>query len=253
MEDRSLPIIYLTGATACGKGTLGKMLADKHNLYHLSIGDTRRDFLKRVQEGKIDHISDEIDKHIKARGVIHEDLLKQPEEEELFLGKYKRVPAILSYYNRYTQNLPTFPVVPAIIREKIDEALDEATKGPGYKAMLIDGLPVTTGELNEKIVEEFKDQFSGLTIVIECSEDVARSRYIKRKRLETDDGAKFERRMERTQRSLPPLIALLEGRYNSTIVKVVNDGSKTAEQAFEDLEKMLMGCEIFVGIVGRKA
>jgi adenylate kinase family enzyme len=263
MEERSIPIIYLTGAAACGKGTLGKMLADKYGLYHLSIGDIRRDFLRRVQEGGIGHISDEIDKYIKARKVIPEDLLKQPEEEgELFLGKYKRVPAILPCYNRYTQNLATFPVVPAIIRENIGEAQSQSQyavgKGKGikrhyYKAMLIDGLPVTTGELNQKIVAEFKDQFSGLTIVVECPENVARSRYVERKRLETDDEEKFERRMERTGRSLPPFLALMEGRYGSTMVKVVNDGSRTVEQVFEDLEKMLMRCEIFGRIIGGKA
>ncbi|KAI8626950.1 P-loop containing nucleoside triphosphate hydrolase protein [Xylariaceae sp. FL1651] len=167
----SLPIIILTGATACGKGTLGRKLASDFGFYHLSMGDARRSYWQAIM-GPIPGMPDDINKYV----VEHKEI---PAE---LLARYNPVPVVLLYHNFKVNNKRTIVLASDILREKLDEAR----------------------------AEDFIASFSGLTIVIECPRDVAKKRYIQRSR-GNEDAARFETRMEKTDEILPPFIELMAG------------------------------------------
>ncbi|KAI3336923.1 P-loop containing nucleoside triphosphate hydrolase protein [Xylariaceae sp. AK1471] len=230
----SLPIIYLTGAAACGKGTLGKMLAANFGFYHLSMGDTRRKYLEATK-GAIPGMPDEINKHILEGKEIPEELLAQ----------FNPVPVVLKYHNCRVNGINTWAIAPDILEEKMMEARAEGK----HKAIIIDGFPLRTGNVSKILVRHFIVPFSGLTIVIESPREVAKKRYIERARLVSENAEKFEARAERTDRALPPFIELMS--ELGSVVVSTNDDTMTIQDAYNALVSQLYNCPIFLTLIQR--
>ncbi|KAI0396917.1 hypothetical protein F5Y17DRAFT_471353 [Xylariaceae sp. FL0594] len=252
MMKKKIPIVYLTGPTASGKGTLGKMLADRYGLYHISITTSPS----------------------ATRGGTSSD------------GSGRRASAPISG----TRVEKAREVLVSNMDIGDGAAGDDDGSGgksggaarPGkkykYKAILLDGFPVTTGDLNRSLVAELSSHprprprppssdpnststststspsityFSGLTIVIECPEHIAKGRYLNRERLATDSADKFEERMDRTRRCLEPFVRMMEDEFGSTVVRFVNAGEEgSVERAFEGLERVVKASETFRRVVG---
>ncbi|KAI0862347.1 P-loop containing nucleoside triphosphate hydrolase protein [Xylaria cubensis] len=204
MSLPSLPIIYITGATACGKGTLGKMLARDFRLYHISIGDLRREHLADIRAG-LPGMPEHIRKLANDGQTIPDEIL------ELY---GTAVPAVLHYYNH--------------------RALGRRARETGlYKGIVIDGHPLSGGIISERVVGMFRAAYAGITIVMESPREIAKQRYLERARTSSKSEEAFEKRMDLTERILPDFIGLMAGYGN--IVCSTNDGTMSIDDAYETL------------------
>ncbi|KAI1194901.1 P-loop containing nucleoside triphosphate hydrolase protein [Nemania serpens] len=202
------PIVYITGATATGKGTLGKRLATDFGFYHLSLGDLRRSYSKSIRAG------------------VPWNLLKE---------HYDTVPAILKHYNLSVDGHRPWSteLASATIDEELAQAQAFEEVAGEYTGVIIDGHPLTSGETSSEILEIYKEAFSGLTIVIESPREVARQRYIDRARQAIENSARFETRMEATDMTLPGFIELMRG-YGEVVCST-NDGTMSIDDAYNAL------------------
>ncbi|KAJ2987386.1 hypothetical protein NUW58_g4537 [Xylaria curta] len=221
MSLNSLPIIYVTGATACGKGTLAKLLCERFGFYHVSMGDVRRAHANTLKYGLI--IDADVRQCVENDEVIPREIL----------ARYNPVPAVFYYHNYRVHGGKGWRTHLAAIM--LNEEIDNA-KAPGdreYKGILLDGHPLTGGQVSKELVEMYKEQFAGLTIVIESPRGVANQRYIERARLEVETQDRFDARMELTERSLPEFIELMRGQGD--VVRSMNDASMSIEDAYDAL------------------
>ncbi|KAI1743762.1 P-loop containing nucleoside triphosphate hydrolase protein [Xylaria scruposa] len=225
MSLLSLPIIYITGATACGKGTLGKMLAHNFELYHISIGDLKREHLAHIRAG-LPGMAEPIKKLAEDGQVIPNEMLKQ----------YEVVPAVLQYYNHRASNgrgTWTTNLAAVMLNEAVSNANTLARESGLYKGIVIDGHPLSSGKISENIVKMFKAAYAGLTIVMDSPREVARQRYLERARSPGKIEEVFEKRMDLTDLILPAFIELMAG-YGD-IVYSTNEGTMSIDDAYESL------------------
>jgi adenylate kinase family enzyme len=134
----------------------------------------------------------------------------------------------------------------ALIREK----LAEAQAAGKYKAIIIDGFPLTSGSHTEELVQEFRASYSGLTIVIESPRNLAKKRYLERFRLVTDNEERFEKRMTITVEVLPTFAAQMA--KLGSVVYSMND-HETIEEAYDVLKSHLIKDATFQELVQRDA
>ncbi|GAP91113.1 putative uridine kinase [Rosellinia necatrix] len=221
-----LRIIYLTGASACGKGTLGKRLAADFGLYHISLGDVRRAHLDAINNGVPLLRNNAICEYVKQDKVIPPNLL----------ARYDVVPAVLLYHNHRASRHRgwTAQLAAAMMAEELSR-IQEATESSGNSnaGVIVDGHPLTGGVISEEVVLMNMGQFAGLTIVIESPRETARQRFVERSRQITDNNERFETRMELTDRALPKFITLMAG--FGEIVRSRNDESMTIDDAYNAL------------------
>ncbi|TGJ81448.1 hypothetical protein E0Z10_g7320 [Xylaria hypoxylon] len=221
----SVQIVYITGATACGKTTLGKRLAKNYGFYHISMGDLRRAHLDSIKLG-LPHMDEAIREHVRAGTVIPETLLTQ----------YHTVPAVLQYHNQRASHIRGWTTNLAV--KMINESLALARavpkwEGESVKVILLDGLPLTGGKVSAELVDIYKAESAGLTIVLESDRDVAKQRYLERMRLVTENAERFESRMELTDRILEDFIELMAG--TGEVVRSKNDGDMNLYDAYDTL------------------
>ncbi|KAI1164075.1 hypothetical protein F5B18DRAFT_616803 [Nemania serpens] len=224
MSRFQTPIVYIIGATATGKGTLGKRLATDFGFYHLSFGDLRRSYAKSIRSG-IPWISDAIRNYVRGKKIIPQDLLKE----------YDTVPAILLHHNLLVSGRRTWSteLASAMVNEELAQARAFEEWGGEYTGMIIDGHPLTSGDASAQIIETYKQAFSGLTIVIESPREIARQRYLDRARLAAENSALFEARMNLTDLVFPGFVELMKG-YGE-VVYSTNDGTMSVDDAYNAL------------------
>ncbi|KAI1124364.1 hypothetical protein F5Y10DRAFT_269205 [Nemania abortiva] len=146
MSLNRLEIVYITGATACGKGTLGSRLARHFNFYHISMGDLRRAHGQSLRAG-VPWMSEAIKQCIREGREIPEELSRD----------YDVLPAVLQLHNRKVNGTLgwTVDLASAMINEEIAEARrvsrDWRVK---YTGIIIDGHPLTGGRISEDKVPE---------------------------------------------------------------------------------------------------
>ncbi|KAI1823580.1 P-loop containing nucleoside triphosphate hydrolase protein [Xylaria intraflava] len=231
------PIIYLSGATATGKGTLGKKLAANFGLYHVSMGDLRRRYLEKLRAGApgIDH---DIQQYIVEGKEIPQELLK----------RYNTIPAIIQYHNHRAQGLHswTSQIASAMLEEELAELRAPGQQVGRYKAILIDGHPLTGGVVSQIFVEKYLPIYSGLTIAIDCPREVCKRRYVERARVLSENEAKFETRMALTDKALPVFLELMAS-YGE-IVHSTNDDTMTIDDAYNALVGQLRESRVFFSL-----
>ncbi|KAI1816795.1 P-loop containing nucleoside triphosphate hydrolase protein [Poronia punctata] len=244
-----IPVIYLTGAAACGKGTLGKMLAEEFGFLHISIGDILREYRKQR-----DSLNPKLPPNWpeSARQAIIECMKNNKPIPDNILHTFPGLlpPVVLVYHNYHVKNdtqdrkSKASWLTPQIMLENMKLAEGR------YKALLVDGLPVTPFERNVEVINHFGKLNSGLTIVITCPVEVARERYLNRARMASENEAKFARRMEKTERILPQFIKFME--EQGTVVTAINDGTLSVEEAYRELFAKLSRSEVFWGLIGKR-
>ncbi|KAI1752931.1 P-loop containing nucleoside triphosphate hydrolase protein [Xylaria castorea] len=225
MSLLSLPIIYLTGATACGKGTIGKMLAHNFRLYHISMGDLRREHLASIRAG-VPWMADSIRKLVNNGQIIPDELLEQ----------YETVPAVLQYYNHRASGRRgswSIKIASAMLNEAITRVNILAQEEGLYKGIIIDGHPLSSGKVSERVVEMLKAAYVGITIVMESPRAVAKQRYLERARISNETEERFDERMATTDRVLPGFIEFMAG--FGDIVRSTNDDTMSIDDAYETL------------------
>ncbi|KAI1437679.1 P-loop containing nucleoside triphosphate hydrolase protein [Xylaria sp. CBS 124048] len=222
------PIIYLSGATATGKGTLGKKLAAQFDFYHISMGDLRRSYLAQLKAGAPE-MDEEVRRYIQEGKIIPEQILK----------RYNPVPVLLNYHNHRTVGGHSWTVKLALgmIEEKMAELRSQRPASRRCKPVIIDGHPLTAGTISIEIVTNYLRVYSGLTIVTESPRAVAKQRYLSRSRLPSEDAARFESRMELTNRALPPFLEFMA--LYGEVLRSQNDENMTIDEAYYALLRKL--------------
>ncbi|KAI1113223.1 hypothetical protein F5Y14DRAFT_462755 [Nemania sp. NC0429] len=225
MSPSQPTIVYIIGATATGKGTLGKRLATHFGFYHISLGEKRRSYGNAIR-AELPSMSEAVRRCIQGGTAIPEDILQQ----------YDPVPATLRYHNLLVGNHKRWSAELAsmIIDEELAKARAlEAERGGEYTGIIIDGHPVTEGQISHRVIEAYKQAFSGLSIVIESPREVAQQRYLSRARLVIEDSTRFESRMKTTDKVLPGFIESMKG-YGEVVFST-NDGTMTIDDAYHAL------------------
>ncbi|KAI1191635.1 P-loop containing nucleoside triphosphate hydrolase protein [Nemania serpens] len=224
MSLSHLPIVYITGATATGKGTLGKRLAVDFGFYHISLGDLRRGYSRSLRSG-LPWMSDAIRKCVTEGTAIPQSLLNE----------YDTVPAILQHHNLFVGGCKTWSIELAstMMSEQLAQAQAFEEEGGEYTGVIIDGHPLTSGMVSPLTIDAYEQAFSGLTIVIESPREIAQQRYLDRARSVIEDSARFEARMKLTDRFLPAFIEWMEG--NGEVVYSTNDGTMSIDDAYNAL------------------
>ncbi|RYC58041.1 hypothetical protein CHU98_g8180 [Xylaria longipes] len=235
----ALPIIYLTGATACGKGTLGKMLAKEFNLYYISIGDLRRAHLSAIRLG-VPWMAESIREHLNEGKVIPGRLLQ----------RYQTVPAVLRYYSLRLAGGSEWSTQTGAVM--IDEELTRlnalARSEGGIRGILIDGHPLTTGKVSGEIVERLSSSYESFTIVIESPRKVARQRYRERAIMPGDNEERFNQR-DQADKALPGFLKLISN--FGEIIRSRNDETMSIDDAFNTLLSNLNKSEAWLKLLDR--
>ncbi|KAI1426087.1 P-loop containing nucleoside triphosphate hydrolase protein [Xylaria sp. FL1777] len=235
----SVSIIYLTGATACGKGTLGKRLADRFNFYHVSMGDLRREHLETIRMG-VPFLDKAIQDCVRNGEPVPDSLLTQ----------YNTVPAVIQYHNHKAKGHQswTTEIASKMLSESLATARARArSEGKSLQVVIVDGLPLTGGKISAELVDKYIAAYAGLTIVLETPREVAKERYLGRKRLVGDNADRFEARMELTDRSLPGFIEFMAER--GEIVRSKNDETMGPDDAFDTLLSELNNSNVWLTLL----
>ncbi|KAI1176013.1 P-loop containing nucleoside triphosphate hydrolase protein [Nemania sp. FL0916] len=212
----SNPIIYVTGATACGKSTLAGRLAADLGFYHISIGGLCRSYIASIAAG-LPGMSDPIRKCVAENTRIPQSLLDE----------FETVPAILQFYNHSTPSQWSIELASAMIDDEISKVRRLERERGEFTGIIIDGYPITRGTMSFELVERYEPFFSGLTIVIESPRELAEQRYISRARFPFCDKAHFKNRMRKME---PSNRAFIEVMANlGEIVRYTNDGNSIDE------------------------
>ncbi|TVY92501.1 UMP-CMP kinase, partial [Lachnellula willkommii] len=187
-------IIFVLGPPASGKGTLCKRLAENHNLYHLSAGD----YLRYLINGPLADQADIVDA-VRSGG---------------------------------TRGLVPGDVIVSLLIEKIKEEI-----GKGKSAFLLDGFPRNLEQdkaFRESMRSEFNVDTPDLTISISCPKEVARARYLGRKRGDDSEDL-FNKRYSDYQDRDMQVVEL----YRETLIEVKADGSLGIDQSYLEMIETL--------------
>ncbi|TVY26211.1 UMP-CMP kinase [Lachnellula hyalina] len=189
-------VIFVLGPPASGKGTLCKRLAEDHNLYHLSAGDYLRYLINGPLAGQPD-IVDAV-RYGGTRGLVRGD------------------------------------VIVSLLIEKIKEEMSK-----GESAFLLDGFPRNLEQdkaFRERMRSDFDIDTPDLTISISCPKEVARARYLNRKRGDDSEDL-FNKRYSDYQERDTQVVEL----YRKGLIEVTADGSLSIGQSYLEMVKTLSG------------
>ncbi|KAF2967825.1 hypothetical protein GQX73_g5749 [Xylaria multiplex] len=224
-----LPIIFVMGITGSGKGTLSTRLAADFGLYHVSIGDEFR-AARKARKEEIPGMPCEINEYLIERTEIPTPLLH---------NLFKPVPFVLLLHNSIVRGEEfNATIIAQLLKEKSAKAMER--KGDLPRAMIVDSLDaLRVEEINDLrgALQQIAPTFSGLTIHIQCPENVARKRFLLRARSPHDDARQFRRRMEWHEEMIPQIVDQLQGL--SVVVETVNDDTMTVDEAFRILSEKL--------------
>ncbi|KAI1100895.1 P-loop containing nucleoside triphosphate hydrolase protein [Jackrogersella minutella] len=214
-----IPIISLLGIPACGKGTIGAMLAKQFDLYYISFGDMLRS-LGNIKSFSVITVRQYIYEYTLNGGIIPADLCA-----ELEASMDWTVAAVIYNCHARRELVPLAIALPSLQRR-----LQRASKEYKYRGILLDGFPRQLDHLKaaQRVVGS---SLPNLTIVIECPEEVARSRYLKRAG-DNDSVRGFEKRLAHFKENMKLLRPELE---RNGLVRTVNDGSMTVGEAYVTL------------------
>lgn len=167
VRDQDLPLIASSnsfpGAPGAGKGTLCSFLAQKHSLYHFSIGDHLRQLAREFPDG---HLAVKIQSILKDQTSLpFEDikvLLEHALEHAMSQGKFKGI--LLDGYPRYMDQVQPFN---AWLEENVDNG----------------SLAIINARRRPDLVLRF-----------DVEKEIALNRFLSREREPTDDETFFERR-----------------------------------------------------------
>ncbi|KAI2642538.1 P-loop containing nucleoside triphosphate hydrolase protein [Xylaria nigripes] len=237
-----LPIIYLTGATSTGKGTLGSKLAAEFGFHHISMGDLRRSYLAKLK-ATVPDVDEDIRPYIIQEKAIPSSLL----------ARYNPIPALFLYQNHRVSQANSgrrswsYSLALAMLEEAIAEKQALAKPDCKYRAIIIDGHPLTSGTLSADLVMKYRENYSGLTILIECPREDAKKRYLDRARLLSENADRFESRMALTDATLPAFIRLMAD-YGE-IIRSTNSSSMTIDEAYNALVQKLRESRTFQRLI----
>ncbi|KAI0531668.1 P-loop containing nucleoside triphosphate hydrolase protein [Xylaria digitata] len=224
-----LPLIFLLGSTASGKGTLGARLAAEFGLYHLSIGDEYR-AAKQAARTAIPEMPDEINRYLIDRMEIPPDVLN---------GVFDRAPFVLQLHNSLMRGQRFDCILfNELLQEKITKVM--AGKGDLPRAIVLDGLHALSIEDPDDLgytLRRITPMFSKLTIHIQCPVNVAKTRYLQRARSRHHSVERFGRRIKTHYQTLPRFLEELQNR--GVVVDTVNDDTMTVDEAFRILSEKL--------------
>ncbi|KAI0099652.1 hypothetical protein GGR51DRAFT_564898 [Nemania sp. FL0031] len=226
------PIVYITGGPGCGTTALGKQLAADFNFYYICLEDCRSNLLESIRAG-IPWVSDE----------VRECLYDGREVPRELCSDYETVPAVIQLYNELINSNKgwTASLATAIIDEEISE-IDYAEKwGAKYKGIMIDGHPLTAGNVSYEVVEKYRSSYSGLTIAISSPEAVAEKRYVNRIKAPCDDEARFSSRIKLLNKVLREFLDKTPGQK----VYFENEEDMDPEEAYHALCSKLEGNDVW--------
>ncbi|KAI1268187.1 hypothetical protein F5Y18DRAFT_424518 [Xylariaceae sp. FL1019] len=233
-----LPIIFLSGPTSTGKGTLGQMLAQHYPLSHISLGDLFRHHHTLLQNPQsLPYVTPQILTHLTSSLYIPPSLL----------SAFDLIPIPLLLHNSIVrgENLNIHSS-----RILSDAILTLETQPSPPRAVLVDGLGSIPRYNNNfpLAISELTSSFCGLTINVTCPSAIAKSRYLSRGR---GDEATFERRMRSYDIAMPRFVEYLGSQSVGTVVEVVNDGSVSISQVFKTLRENLENERRWLDVVGK--
>ena len=155
-----LPIYYVLGAPGAGKGTLCKMLAKEYRCIHLSVGDMLREQLQYFENERLAGSDPAV-----------------PGADKLSIDQFKSL-------MEKRQLLPAAAIV-ELVRRKISSY--------GVATIIVDGFPrsLESAQLASKEIGT-----PSRVLFFDCRADVARDRFLARRRSEDDDGDAFDVRFE---------------------------------------------------------
>ncbi|TVY47046.1 UMP-CMP kinase [Lachnellula occidentalis] len=200
-------IIFVLGPPASGKGTLCKRLAEDHNLYHLSAGD----YLRYLINGPLADQPDIVDA-VRSGG---------------------------------TRGLVRGDVIVSLLIEKIKEEMSKGTS-----VFLLDGFPRNLEQdkaFREAMSAEFKSDTPDLTISISCPKEVARARYLNRKRGDDSEDLFNERYSNYLERDTQ-VVEL----YRKGLIEVKADGSLSIDQSYLKMIETLSREPAWTNLISNK-
>ncbi|KAI1327783.1 P-loop containing nucleoside triphosphate hydrolase protein [Xylariaceae sp. FL0255] len=231
-----LPVIFLLGRSASGKGTIGGRLAANFDLAHISIGDTFR------------ALRDEVSRPIFGLpGFINEYILFGLRIPDIRLAHFKPVPAILLVHNFMVTGEGAVDAMAAMLREKLAEM---AASNSPPRAAIIDGTESAFRDEEDnaaEVYQKFAPTFSGLTILVDCPREVSEVRYLARARPGDDSKIQFNARMKAWEELGLMVLDFLK--TQGPVVTCSNDGSKTVDEAYTDLVSDLQAEPIWQNIM----
>ncbi|KAI2606732.1 P-loop containing nucleoside triphosphate hydrolase protein [Hypoxylon sp. NC1633] len=230
MDTNMLPIISVIGANASGKTTLSWKLAEEFDLYLLDIEELLRSMVELPLANKaLRHLED----YIRYNELIPEELVEQlgSPDEALIHNSYVR-----------KKRVPIDIALPVLQRK-----CAQISKEGNHRGILFDGFPRVAGQ--PKAALEFFDEESYLAIFVHCPEEVARSRSLSYPI--GDDDPVFEFKLAFHRENLPQLVQMLEA--GGLLVKTLNDGSVTIDEAYASLVAILSENKIWNELIVSKS
>ncbi|KAI1377983.1 hypothetical protein F4677DRAFT_32022 [Hypoxylon crocopeplum] len=212
-----LPIISLLGVECSGKSTLGFMLAEKFNLYHLCVFE----FLRSKSEPPHPQSSD--------------DDISELENGAVLSHPYSQtwIPTEVVIYDYLARGeIPPLSVVLPLLCEEMKRISQQGK----YKAILLEGFPFTLKSYFD-VKESTPDALPKYVIHVDCPDEVARARFMLHTSSD-EDIESFERRALHYRIDMYMLIDWLRF-TDSPVVPVTNDGSKPIDQVYSGLAKTL--------------
>ncbi|KAI0867300.1 hypothetical protein GGS24DRAFT_508012 [Hypoxylon argillaceum] len=157
------------------------------------------------------------------------------------------IPIVLQLHNRRIQNRFEPNRAGELLKEKIAEIMGNCGVLP--RAIIIDDLNLALsggyGRSFEEKLHAFAPTYAGLTIVIQCPHDVAKSRYMQDSRCIEIDSDRFEAEIRRDNALHEEL------RRQGVVVTTVNGNTLTADETYQTLLKRLDEFPLWGFLIGK--
>ncbi|KAJ8128473.1 hypothetical protein O1611_g5161 [Lasiodiplodia mahajangana] len=226
------PIIYITGGPGCGITDFGKRLAAQFNFYYICLEDCRRTLLEQLHAG-VPWLSDDIRQCINENREVTSELYSD----------YETVPIVIQLYNEIINGTRgwTSSLAIAIIEEEISKMNAEEESDVRYRAIMIDGHPLTAGNVSAEVVARYQDRYAGLIIAISSPAEVAQRRYIDRIKTPSDDEDRFRARIRLVARVLSEFLKNMSGNK----IYFEYEKNMTMDEAYHELVVQLREAEVW--------